>query len=61
MKSSDSTVYNMATDVNPLKYFEKQGKYVGIYLISNVSGQMDRLLARVTGPRVKFFPLMYEF
>ena len=43
----------MATDVNPLKYVEKQGKYVAIYLIWNVSGQTDRLLDRVTGPRVK--------
>ena len=43
----------MATNVNPLKYVEKQEKFVGIYLISNVSGQTDRLLARVTGPRVK--------
>ena len=36
-----------------IKFGENQGKYVGIYLISNVSGQTDRLLARVTGPRVK--------
>ena len=50
MKSNDSTGYNMATDVNPLKYVEKQRKYVRIYLIWNVSGQTDRLLARVTGP-----------
>ena len=50
MKSNDSTVYNMATDINPLKYVKKRGKYIGIYLILNVSGQTDRLLARVTGP-----------
>ena len=43
----------MATDVNPLKYVEKRGKYMGIYLILNVSGQTDRLLARDTGLRVK--------
>ena len=53
MKSNDSTAYNMATDVNPLNYVKKQGKYVGIYLIWNVSGQTDHLLARATGPRVK--------
>ena len=53
MKSNDSTVYNMTTDVNPLKYVEKRGKYMGIFLILNVSGQTDRLLARDTGPRVK--------
>ena len=40
----------MATDINPLKYVKKRGKYIGIYLILNVSGQTDRLLARVTGP-----------
>ena len=47
MKSNDSTDYTMATDVNPLKYVEKQGKYQGIYLILSVSGQTDRLIARV--------------
>ena len=47
MKRNDSTEYTMATHVNPLKYVEKQGKYMGIYLILNVSGQTDRLLARV--------------
>ena len=36
----------MAAEVNPLKYVEKQGKYMEIYLILNVSGQTDRLLAR---------------
>ena len=46
MKSNDSIDYTMAADVNPLKYVEKQGKYMGIYLILNVSGQTDRLLAR---------------
>ena len=35
MKSNDSTHYTMATDVNPLKYVEKQGKYMGIYLEKN--------------------------
>ena len=35
MKSNDSTDYTMATDVNPLKYVEKQWKYMGIYLILN--------------------------
>ena len=30
---------------------------MGIYLILNVSGQMDRLLARDTGPRVKLSAL----
>ena len=39
----------MAADVNPLKYVEKRGKCMGIYPILNVSGQTDRLLARVTG------------
>ena len=53
MKSNDSTVYNMATDVNPLKYVEKQGKYVELYLLLNVSVQMDHLLTRVTGSKVK--------
>ena len=43
MKSNDSTDYNMATDVNPLKYVEKQGKDMRIYLILNVSGQTDSL------------------
>ena len=57
MKSNDSTVYNMATDVNPLICVEKQGKYIGIYLILNVSGQTDRLLARVTGRQVKLLGL----
>ena len=52
MKSNDSTVYNVATDVNPLKYVKKQGKYMGIYLILSVSGQTDCLLAKVTGPRM---------
>ena len=47
MKSNDSTDYTMAADINLLKYVEKQGKYMGIYLILNVSGQTYRLLARV--------------
>ena len=47
MKSNDSTDYTMATDLNPLKYVEKQGKYMEIYLILNVSGQTDHLLAGV--------------
>ena len=37
-----TVLYNMATDVNPLKYVEKRGKYMGIYLSLNVSGQTDR-------------------
>ena len=43
MKSNDSTDYTMATDVNPLKYVEKQGKYMGIYL-----EKTDCLVAGVT-------------
>ena len=41
----------MAADINPLKYVEKQGKYMRVYLILNVSGQTDRLLAR--GDQIK--------
>ena len=47
MKINDSTDYTMATDLNPLKYVEKQGKYMGIYLILNVSGQTDHHFAGV--------------
>ena len=47
MKSNDSTDYTMATDLNPLKCVEKQGKYMGVYVILNVSGQTDHLLAGV--------------
>ena len=39
MKSNDSSDYTVATDVNPLKYVEKQVKHMGIYLILNVSGK----------------------
>ena len=38
--------YTMAANVNPLKYVEKQEKYMGIFLILNVSGQTDCLLTR---------------
>ena len=47
MKSNDSNDYNISTDINPLKYVEKQGKYMEMYLILNVSGKTDHLLVRV--------------
>ena len=46
-ENNDSTDDTMATDINPLKYIENQGKYMGIYLILNVSGQTDRLLGYI--------------
>ena len=66
MKSNDSTDYTMATDVNPLKYVENQGKYMEIYLILKLSGQMDRILVKVTQNKIKearfriFFIYFYE-
>ena len=60
-KSNGSTVYNMATAVNLLKYVEKQGKHTGIYLILNVPGHPDCQLARVltagSNELFSFYPL----
>ena len=53
MKSNNSTDYTMATDVNPLKYVEKQGKYMEIYLFLKLSGQTYCLLVRVTQNKIK--------
>ena len=47
-----STVNSMATAIIPLKYVEKQVKDMWMYLILTVSGHIDRLLARVTGPEL---------
>ena len=49
VKNNDSTVYNMATDINPLTYVEKQGNMSYFECLCTT----DHLLSRVTGPRVK--------